>query len=177
MSPPPAASPVRFAIRYGALGYVLVAASDKGIRALFIGPDPDRLVSELDALMPSRRDPSRELDALLDAALALVEAPHLPVPLPLDPLGTPFQHRVWDALRAIPPGALTTYAALARDFGTPGAVRAIGSACARNPIAVAIPCHRVVRSDGALAGYRWGLDLKRELLRREALGAHRHTPA
>jgi AraC family transcriptional regulator of adaptative response/methylated-DNA-[protein]-cysteine methyltransferase len=99
--------------------------------------------------------------------VALVEKPHIGLELPLDVRGTVFQQRVWQALRAIPPGSTASYTEIARRIGVPGAVRAVAQACAANPVAVAIPCHRVVRSDGDLAGYRWGLQRKRALLERE----------
>ncbi len=100
-------------------------------------------------------------------AIALVEAPGLPHDLPLDIGGTAFQQRVWDALRAIPAGATATYTQVAQAIGAPGASRAVALACGANPIAVAVPCHRVVRADGSLSGYRWGVSRKRDLLDRE----------
>ena len=101
--------------------------------------------------------------------VGLVEAPRLGLDLPLDVRGTAFQQRVWQALRAIPPGSTASYAEIARRIGAPAAVRAVAGACAANPLAVAIPCHRVVRTDGGLSGYRWGIERKRALLEREAL--------
>ena len=100
--------------------------------------------------------------------VGFVEAPGLGLDLPLDVRGTAFQQRVWQALRKIPAGSTATYAQIAQRIGAPDAVRAVGQACAANPIAVAIPCHRVVRHDGALSGYRWGVERKRALLEREA---------
>ncbi len=158
-----------FAVGQCALGALLVAESDRGICAILLGDDPAALVQDLEA-----RFPAAELvggDAGFEARLALVagfvEAPATAFPLPLDLQGTAFQHRVWQALRAIPPGQTLSYAVLAERIGRPGAARAVAGACAANPLAVAVPCHRIVRADGALSGYRWGVERKRELLRRE----------
>jgi AraC family transcriptional regulator of adaptative response/methylated-DNA-[protein]-cysteine methyltransferase len=107
-------------------------------------------------------------DSLLRKALTLVESPDAHLSLPLDLQGTPFQKRVWQALREIGPGYTTSYAGIAAQIGAPRAVRAVAQACAANPVAVAIPCHRVLRSDGGISGYRWGIDRKRALLAREA---------
>ncbi len=103
--------------------------------------------------------------------VGLVEAPASGPDLPLDIRGTAFQRRVWQALREVPAGSTASYAAIAARVGAPGAVRAVAGACAANPLAVAIPCHRVVRQDGALSGYRWGVERKRALLDREASAA------
>lgn len=158
-----------FAVGQCALGALLVAESDRGICAILLGDDPAALVQDLET-----RFPAAELvagDAAFEARLALVagfvEAPATAFSLPLDLQGTAFQHRVWQALRAIPPGQTLSYAALAARIGRPGAARAVAAACAANPLAVAVPCHRIVRADGGLSGYRWGVERKRELLRRE----------
>jgi len=161
---------IRFAIGACSLGAILVAATDKGICAILMGDDPDRLARDL-----QDRFPSAELvgaDAGFEATVArvvgLVEAPALGLDLPLDVRGTAFQQRVWEALRAIPSGETVSYAQLAARLGMPSGARAIAGACAANPVAVAIPCHRVVRNDGALSGYRWGVERKRALLDRES---------
>jgi len=160
---------LRFAVGQCALGAILVAASDKGVAAILIDDDPERLVQDL-----QRRFPRADLiggDAAFEAMVAqvvgFVEAPRLGLDLPLDIRGTAFQQRVWQALRAIPPGATTSYAELAARIGLPAAVRAVAGACAANALAVAIPCHRVVRRDGVLSGYRWGVERKRALLAAE----------
>ncbi|MEW6639773.1 MAG: methylated-DNA--[protein]-cysteine S-methyltransferase [Pseudomonadota bacterium] len=153
-----------------ALGAVLVAAGGKGIRAILLGDSADTLVHELRA-----RFPHAEVVASTDGCgghiadvIRLIDAPDRTVALPLDPRGTAFQRRVWQALLTIPAGETRSYADVARCIGTPGAVRSVASACAANPIAVAIPCHRVVRSDGTLSGYRWGVARKTQLLQQEA---------
>jgi AraC family transcriptional regulator of adaptative response/methylated-DNA-[protein]-cysteine methyltransferase len=169
---PAPASPaaITFAVADCALGAMLVAASTKGICAIFLGDDAEELARDL-----KDRFPNAELKAgnaafgeLVARVTRLVEAPRSEFDLPLDMRGTMFQERVWRALRAIPAGRTLTYADVARRIGDPKAVRAVAKACAANAIAVAIPCHRVVRSDGALAGYRWGVTRKRALLSKEA---------
>lgn len=162
---------IRFALGQCALGAVLVAATAKGVCAISLGEDPAALLDEFQARFPKARliggDP--EFEALVARAVALVEAPGAGgEALPLDIRGTAFQQRVWQALREIPAGTTTTYTELARRLGLPQAVRAVARACASNAIAVAIPCHRVVRQDGGLAGYRWGLARKQALIAREA---------
>ena len=161
---------MRFAISQCSLGAILVAASEKGITAIFFGSDPDALVQDLE-----NRFPNAELiggdagfERTVAQVVAHVDAPEQAFDLPLDVRGTAFQHRVWQALREIPPGTTVTYTDIANRIGQPKAVRAVASACAANKIAVAIPCHRVVRNDGSLSGYRWGVERKRELLSREA---------
>jgi AraC family transcriptional regulator, regulatory protein of adaptative response / methylated-DNA-[protein]-cysteine methyltransferase len=148
---------------------VLVGASAKGICAILIGNDPNALARELRGRFS--RAKLIEADAAFSKTVAkvirLVESPASNVGLPLDVRGTAFQHRVWKALQDIPAGATSTYTEIARRIGKPKAVRAVAGACAANPVAIAIPCHRVVRSDGDLAGYHWGAERKRELLRRE----------
>lgn len=161
---------LRFAVAPCSLGAILVAASAKGVAAILLGDDPEALTRDL-----QDRFPKAELDggdgaveALMARMVALVEAPHLGFDLPLDIRGTAFQRRVWQALRDIPPGTTATYTDIATRIGAPGAVRAVAGACAANALAVAIPCHRVIRHDGALSGYRWGVERKRALLAREA---------
>lgn len=160
---------MRFAVRQCDLGHVLVAASEKGITAVFLGDDPEALVRDLEDCFPHAKlvRGDAAFDDLVARVIAMVETPTKPVDLPLDVQGTAFQHRVWDVLRQTPCGSTTTYAEIAKRLGIPKAVRAVGSACAANKIAVAIPCHRVVRTDGSLSGYRWGVTRKRALLKRE----------
>ncbi|SHF25161.1 AraC family transcriptional regulator, regulatory protein of adaptative response / methylated-DNA-[protein]-cysteine methyltransferase [Desulfacinum infernum DSM 9756] len=163
---------IRFASAPCSLGWVLVAATDRGVCAVFLGDSPEALERELRERFPRARtlpeDPHRAV--FIEKVLAHLEAPHrTPADLPLDVRGTAFQQRVWEALRRIPPGETATYSEIARRIGSPSAVRAVARACASNPAALVIPCHRVVRSDGTLAGYRWGLERKRRLLEREGL--------
>ncbi|MBR0663914.1 methylated-DNA--[protein]-cysteine S-methyltransferase [Roseomonas hellenica] len=161
---------VRFATGTASLGAVLVARSDAGICAILLGDEPEALVQELrerfaDAEVAGGDAATQDL---LARVLRFIEAPHGGLDLPLDAGGTDFQRRVWQALRGIPAGETAGYAEIARRIGAPKAVRAVAQACGANPIAVAIPCHRVVRSDGALSGYRWGVARKRALLEKEA---------
>lgn len=158
-----------FALAQCALGALLVARSGRGLCAIALGDDPDALLREL-----QDRFPHAELvggDAVFEQLVAqvvgFVEAPRLGLDLPLDIRGTAFQQRVWEALRKIPAGSTVSYQQLAQRIGMPTASRAVAAACAANTLAVAIPCHRVVRSDGALSGYRWGVARKRDLLARE----------
>jgi AraC family transcriptional regulator of adaptative response/methylated-DNA-[protein]-cysteine methyltransferase len=165
-----AGAAIRFAIGQCALGVILVAATDRGLCAITFGDDADALLRDLQDRFPNASltggDPA--FDATIGRVIALVESPGAAFDLPLDIRGTAFQQRVWQALRAIPPGQTASYAAIAAAIGAPAAVRAVAGACAANPLAVAIPCHRVVRSDGALSGYRWGIERKAALLRRES---------
>ncbi|WP_237173720.1 bifunctional DNA-binding transcriptional regulator/O6-methylguanine-DNA methyltransferase Ada [Paracandidimonas lactea] len=158
-----------FAVAQCALGALLVARSDRGLCAISLGDDPDALVRALQDRFSKARlvGGDAEFEHLVAQVVGFIEAPAVGLNLPLDIRGTAFQERVWRALREIPAGATVTYTELARRIGAPGAVRAVASACAANTLAVAIPCHRVVRLNGDLAGYRWGIDRKRELLRRE----------
>lgn len=160
---------IRFAIGDCSLGSILVAASVRGVCAILLGDDPEELLRDLE-----KRFPTAELiggdagfEQLVARVVGFVEAPGLGLDLPLDLRGTAFQQRVWQALRQIPPGQTASYAQIAERIGSPKAVRGVASACAANPLAVVIPCHRVVRSDGGLAGYRWGIERKRALLARE----------
>jgi AraC family transcriptional regulator of adaptative response/methylated-DNA-[protein]-cysteine methyltransferase len=163
-------SVIRFAVGECSLGSVLVAASDKGVCAIQLGDDPDALVRDLQDRFPTAQligaDPGFE--QLVGQVIGFVEAPAQGLDLPLDVRGTAFQQRVWQALREIPAGSTASYAEIARRIGQPTAVRAVAQACAANAIAVAIPCHRVVRNDGALSGYRWGVERMRALLAMEA---------
>ncbi len=168
---------IRYALGGSSLGTVLVAQSERGICAILIGDDPKTLVRDLERRFHRARIAPDEsgLDGALAAVIRLADSPALGTDLPLDIRGTAFQQRVWNALRGIAPGTTISYAELARRIGAPTAVRAVAQACANNAIALAIPCHRVVRSDGALAGYRWGIERKRELLVRES-AAYQSTP-
>ena len=161
---------IRFAVGEASLGAVLVAATDKGVCAIMLGDDPDRLVRELQDRFPRAElaGGEPEFERMVARVVGMVEAPGQRVDLPLDIRGTAFQQRVWAALSAIPPGKTATYREIARAIGQPKAVRAVAQACGANPLAVAIPCHRVVRTDGDLSGYRWGVERKRALIAREA---------
>jgi AraC family transcriptional regulator, regulatory protein of adaptative response / methylated-DNA-[protein]-cysteine methyltransferase len=160
---------IRFAVGECSLGSILVAATEKGICAITLGDDPDTLVRALQDRFPkaSLIGGDREFERKVAAVVGFIEAPAQGIDLPLDIRGTAFQQRVWKAIRAIPAGSTASYTELAKRIGRPKAVRAVAQACASNIIAVAIPCHRVVRTDGALAGYRWGVERKRALLARE----------
>ncbi|OVZ59718.1 bifunctional transcriptional regulator/O6-methylguanine-DNA methyltransferase [Pigmentiphaga sp. NML080357] len=161
---------IRFAVGQCSLGAILVAQSERGVCAILLGEDPDALVRQLQDQFPRATlvGGDRDFEQVVARVVGLVEAPSLGLELPLDVRGTAFQERVWQALREIPPGSTATYADIAARIGMPKAVRAVAGACAANPLAVAIPCHRVVRSDGSLSGYRWGVERKRALLDREA---------
>jgi AraC family transcriptional regulator of adaptative response/methylated-DNA-[protein]-cysteine methyltransferase len=161
---------IRFAIGASSLGAILVAASDIGICAITIGDDPGVLARDLQDRFPKAelRGADASFEQVVANVVGLVEAPRIGLGLPLDIRGTAFQQRVWQALREIPPGSTASYAEVALRIGAPTAARAVAQACAANALAVAIPCHRVVRTDGSLSGYRWGVARKRELLAREA---------
>lgn len=161
---------MRFAVGECSLGSILVAASDKGIAAILLGDSPEALIHDLEDRFPKANliGGDRDFEDLMAKVVGLVEAPVMGLDLPLDIRGTAFQHRVWQALCEIPAGKTVTYSEIAERISMPKAVRAVASACAANKIAVAIPCHRVVRSDGSLSGYRWGVERKRKLLDREA---------
>lgn len=163
---------IRFALGECSLGSILVAQSARGVCAISLGDDPEALLRELQDRFPAATliGGDADFEALVAQVVGLVEAPGTGVDLPLDLRGTAFQQRVWQALREIPAGQTVSYAELARRIGAPAAVRAVAGACAANTLAVAIPCHRVVRSDGGLAGYRWGVARKRALLEREGAG-------
>jgi AraC family transcriptional regulator, regulatory protein of adaptative response / methylated-DNA-[protein]-cysteine methyltransferase len=160
-------------IRYGvaacSLGWLVVAASDRGICAIEFGDDPETLPARVRGRFPGAQleEGGPAFARVLEGVVGLVEAPATGLGLPLDIRGTAFQQRVWDALRQVPPGRTVGYAELAARIGRPEAARAVAGACAANGLAVAIPCHRVVRADGQLSGYRWGVERKRALLERE----------
>jgi AraC family transcriptional regulator of adaptative response/methylated-DNA-[protein]-cysteine methyltransferase len=160
---------IRFAVGECSLGSILVAATDKGVCAIELGDDPDALVRDLHDFFPNARlvGGDAAFEELVARVVGFVEMPAQGFELPLDIRGTSFQQQVWNALRAIPAGSTATYSEIAKRIGRPKAVRAVAHACASNAIAVAIPCHRVVRTDGSLAGYRWGVARKRALLARE----------
>ena len=160
---------IRFAIGECSLGAVLVASSERGVCAIFLGSNPEKLVQDLQDTFPRAHliGADRDYEALIAKVIGFIEAPSLGLDLPLDVRGTAFQQRVWQVLREIPAGTTVSYTDIAQLIGSPKAVRAVASACAANKIAVAIPCHRVVRNDGALSGYRWGVDRKRMLLKME----------
>jgi AraC family transcriptional regulator of adaptative response/methylated-DNA-[protein]-cysteine methyltransferase len=164
---------IRFAVGETTLGAILVASSRKGVASILLGDDPDALVRDLQDRFPKARliGGDRDYEALVSRVVGFVEAPQLGLDLPLDVRGTAFQQRVWQALRDIPVGGTVSYAEIAERIGTPKATRAIAAACAANAHAVAIPCHRVIRKDGALSGYAWGAERKRALLHREAEGS------
>lgn len=161
---------IRFATGECSLGSILVAASERGVCAILLGDHPDVLARDLQSRFPNteRAGGDAGFEQWMAQVVAFVEAPGVGLDLPLDARGTAFQQRVWQALCRIPAGSTASYTAIAEKVGAPGAARAVAQACASNALAVAIPCHRVVRNDGALAGYRWGVERKRALLDREA---------
>jgi AraC family transcriptional regulator of adaptative response/methylated-DNA-[protein]-cysteine methyltransferase len=161
---------LRFGASHCSLGAILVAATKHGVCAISLGDDPAELIHELQQRFAPAEliGGDAELERWLAVVVELVESPQLGSTLPLDIQGTAFQQRVWGALREIPPGTTTTYTELAHQLRQPRAIRAVASACAANALAVVVPCHRVVRLDGGLAGYRWGMERKRALLARES---------
>ncbi|MET0284472.1 MAG: bifunctional DNA-binding transcriptional regulator/O6-methylguanine-DNA methyltransferase Ada [Polyangiales bacterium] len=162
---------LRFAVGQCSLGAILVASSEHGVAAILLGEDPALLVRDLQDRFPRATllGGDAEYERLVARVVGLVESPKLGLELPLDVRGTAFQRRVWQALREIPAGRTASYAEVARLIGAPTSVRAVAGACAANPLAIAIPCHRVVREDGALSGYAWGVERKRTLLAREGV--------
>lgn len=160
---------VRFTVTDSSLGALLVAATGRGVCAVELGDDAEQMVRDFqDRFHAAELDGGdRGFESLVARVVALVEHPASEHDLPLDIRGTAFQERVWQALRQIPAGSTASYAEIAERIGSPAAVRAVAGACASNKIAVAIPCHRVIRLDGSLSGYRWGIERKRELLDRE----------
>ncbi|HEY8157420.1 MAG TPA: methylated-DNA--[protein]-cysteine S-methyltransferase [Methylobacter sp.] len=163
-------SRIRFALGECSLGSVLVAVSAKGICTISLGDGPEALTRDLQNRFPQAEliGSDGEFEQWIAQITAFVETPALGLDLPLDICGTAFQQRVWHALRQIPAGQTVSYTDIAQRMGAPKAVRAVAGACAANSLAVVIPCHRVLRSDGNLSGYRWGIERKAELLRRES---------
>ena len=161
---------IKFAVGQTSLGAILVASSTKGVAAILLGDDADELVRDLQDRFPSARliGADRGYEALVAQVVGFVEEPAKGLSLPLDIRGTAFQQRVWHALKEIPAGETVCYADIARRIGAPKSVRAVASAIAANNVAVAIPCHRVIRNDGSLSGYAWGVERKRELIKRES---------
>lgn len=160
---------IRFAVGQCSLGAILVAQSERGICAILLGDDPHQLVCNLQDQFRNANliGADSEFEQLIASVVGFVESPATGLNLPLDIRGTAFQERVWQALREIPPGSTASYAEIAQRIGAPTSMRAVAQACGANRLAVAIPCHRVVRSDGNLSGYRWGVERKRQLLERE----------
>jgi AraC family transcriptional regulator of adaptative response/methylated-DNA-[protein]-cysteine methyltransferase len=161
---------IRYAVRACSLGQLLVAWTDRGACDIRLGDSAEQVTRALSKRFPGAVLARTGLPVWIEAVAELVERPHS-ADIPLDIRGTAFQQRVWQELRRIPMGETRSYSDVARALGTPGASRAVARACATNPLAVVVPCHRVVRSDGDLSGYRWGRDRKEELLRREASGS------
>ncbi|VVN87987.1 Bifunctional transcriptional activator/DNA repair enzyme Ada [Pseudomonas fluorescens] len=161
---------IRFAVGQCSLGAILVAQSERGVCAILLGDDPHQLVCDLQDKFRRANliGADHEFEQLIARVVGFIEAPAIGLDLPLDVRGTAFQERVWQALREIPVGSTASYADVAQRIGQPKAVRAVAQACGANSLAVAIPCHRVVRSDGNLSGYRWGVERKRQLLERES---------
>lgn len=161
---------IHFAVGECSLGNILVARSAKGVCAIYLGDDPNALAHTLEDQFPAANllAGDRDFEQLVARVVGFVEAPELGLDLPLDIRGTAFQQRVWEVLRQIPAGQTLSYAEVAKRLGNPSAVRAVAGACAANRLAVVIPCHRVVRSDGSLSGYRWGVERKKMLLERES---------
>ena len=157
---------IRFAVGECSLGSILVAASEKGVCAISLGNSPDKLVQDLQDSFPKAQliGGDKHFEQVVAKVVGFVEAPKVGLDLPLDVRGTAFQRRVWKALREIPTGSTESYSDVAKRIGLPKAIRAVAGACASNNIAVAIPCHRVLRKSGALSGYRWGVERKRALL-------------
>lgn len=163
---------ISFAIGECSLGAILVACSERGVVAIHLGDDPNTLARELQDQFPAAEliGDDSEFAQLVAKVVGYIEAPSIGLDLPLDVRGTAFQQRVWQALREIPLGETASYSQIAERINSPRAARAVAKACASNELALAIPCHRVVRSDGQLSGYRWGVARKAALLKRESGG-------
>jgi len=161
---------IRFAIGQCSLGAILVAATERGVCAILLGDDPEALAHDLERKFPSARLVGADagFEQLVAQVVGLVEQPQVGSELPLDIRGTAFQQRVWKALQEIPVGSTASYSDIAQKIGSPKAVRAVAQACGANALAVAVPCHRVIKNDGSLSGYRWGVERKQALLNREA---------
>jgi AraC family transcriptional regulator of adaptative response/methylated-DNA-[protein]-cysteine methyltransferase len=167
------AETIRFAVAQCSLGALLVAATPRGLCAISLGDDPETLVHELQDRFPKAEltGADAEFERWVAQVVGFVESPRVGLSLPLDVRGTAFQQRVWQALRDVPAGEVASYSDIAERIGSPRAVRAVAQACASNTLAVAIPCHRIVRHDGGLSGYRWGVERKRALLAHEQADA------
>jgi len=167
---------IQYTIGKSSLGSVLVAENERGICAISLGDSESALISWLHTIFPTAvmRQENANFTDHLGEVLALVESPHSEHHLPLDMRGTPFQQKVWNALREIKTGTTSTYSEIAERINSPKAVRAVANACGANRLAIVIPCHRVIQKNGSLAGYRWGVERKRELLRRET-ETHLHS--
>jgi len=150
------------------LGLALVAQTTRGVAAILLGDDRAELQREIRERFPDAQLVDAKANDVVAKVVALIDAPSTRFDAPLDLRGTDFQRKVWKALREIPAGSTATYAAIAQRIGRPTASRAVAQACGANPVAVAVPCHRVIRADGGLSGYRWGVERKRELLDRDA---------
>ena len=163
-------SSIRYIDGNSSLGILLLAFSDDGVCALLLGDDLPALERDLARRFPGIPTPQRDESLMpqLQQTLRHLEDPRSTLDLPLDPAGSAFQRRVWDTLRQIPLGKTASYQDIARQLGQPNAFRAVANACGANPLAVIVPCHRVLRQDGSLGGYRWGLERKQQLLNREA---------
>jgi AraC family transcriptional regulator, regulatory protein of adaptative response / methylated-DNA-[protein]-cysteine methyltransferase len=168
---------IRFAIGESSLGAILVASSKKGVVSILMGDDPDGLIRTLQDKFPQARlvGADAEYESLVARVVGFIESPNLGLDLPLDVRGTAFQQRVWQALCDIPVGQTVSYSEIARKIGAPKAVRVVAEACAANKIALAIPCHRVVRNNGSISGYAWGVERKRALIKREAVPSQNET--
>jgi AraC family transcriptional regulator of adaptative response/methylated-DNA-[protein]-cysteine methyltransferase len=164
-----AGTTIRFAIAESSLGPILVASSEKGVCAILMGDDPDLLAKDLQDRFPKAHliGGDENYERLVAKVVGFIDAPKIGLDLPLDVRGTTFQRRVWKALMEIPIGKTATYSQIAERIGHPKAARAVAQACGANILAVAIPCHRVVRTDGSISGYRWGVNRKQTLLHRE----------
>jgi AraC family transcriptional regulator of adaptative response/methylated-DNA-[protein]-cysteine methyltransferase len=164
---------IRFALGQTSLGAILVASSKKGVASILLGNDPDALLRQLQDRFPKAKliGADKDYEALVARVVGFIEAPQIGLDLPLDVRGTAFQRRVWQALQEIPVGQTVSYTEIAQRIGSPKAVRAVAGACAANNLAVAIPCHRVVRNDGTPSGYAWGVERKKVLLDREGARA------
>ena len=165
-----AATEIRFAIGQSSLGAILVAQTTRGVCAILLGDDPEVLLRDLQDRFPKAHliGGDTGFEQTVACVVGFIEAPRIGLSLPLDLRGTAFQQRVWQALRDIPVGQTASYSDVAQRIGAPTSVRAVARACAANPVALAVPCHRVLRIDGGISGYRWGVERKRALLAREA---------
>lgn len=161
---------IQYAVGRCSLGLLLVAESARGLCAILLGDDETALVDDLRSRFPHAAIAvaTGGMPDVLPDVVKLIETPGIPISVALDPRGTSFQRKVWQALCDIPAGETASYAEVAQRIGAPGSARPVAQACAANPLAVAIPCHRVVRNDGSVSGYRWGVDRKRALLARES---------